>query len=785
MKAMSVKLWRDLVQLRGQAIAIGLVMASGVATLIMSLSMLDSMATTIDRYYKQSRFAQVFVHLERAPQSLIDRIAEIPGIAFAQDRVVERVTLDMERLDEPAWGQIVSLPEDKRSGLNLVYLRSGRYPEGPREVLVGQRFATAHGLKSGSEIDAVLNGRRQVLSVVGIGLSPEFIYLISPGSVLPENARYGVFWMARREMEAAFDMEGAFNDAIITLSPGAIEQEVIDRVDDLTDRYGSLGAYGRLDQPSHRFLDNELKELRGTALIVPVIFLIVSAFLLNIVLARMISTQREQIAALKALGYSSREIGQHYLQFVLVIAVFAAGVGALLGAWMGRGMTAMYAEFFDFPSFEYVLKRRVILLGVVVSIFSASLGVASALRAAMRLPPAEAMRPKAPPSYRPTVIERVGVHRALPTSLRMIVRQLERQPTKTLLSVLGVSLATAILVLGSYSEDAVGFIMEHQFNRVLRHDANVVLFDQTDSTAISTVSSMPGVLAVEPYRRITARLRVSHRDELVDVLALERVDGMQQLLDLSGRQIPLADSGVLLSSVLAEKLGIRPGMTVTVEALEGRRPVLELPVSGVIDDFAGMSAYVQLDDLNRWLDEPETIGGIMLQVDSKHAEELYRELKLAPSVVAVESTDAMQQTFEELVIRNMAIMRPFLIAFSVIIAFGVVYNSARISLAERSRDLATLRVLGFTRKEISSIQLGELALITGVAIPIGLVAGYLLAWLTSEATATEIARMPFVIEPSTFGYAAIVVSIASITSGLIVRRRLDRIDLIAVLKSRE
>ncbi len=781
MRALSVKLWRDLIQLRGQAIAIGLVMACGVATLIMSLSMLDSMATTIDRYYKQSRFAQVFVHLERAPLSLIDRIAEVPGVAYAQARVIERVTLDMQRLEEPAWGRIVSLPEDTNSGLNLVHLRSGRYPEAPREVLVGQRFATAHGLVAGDEINAVLNGRREVLRVVGIGLSPEFVYLISPGSILPENERYGVFWMAHREMEAAFDMEGAFNDAILTLSPNAIEQEVIDRVDDLTERYGSLGAYGRLDQPSHRFLDNELKELRGTALIVPVIFLIVSAFLLNIVLARMIATQREQIAALKALGYSSREIGLHYLQFVLVIAVCSAFVGSLLGAWMGRGMTAMYAEFFDFPSFEYVIKRRVIVLGISVSSISATLGVASALYAAMRLPPAEAMRPRAPQSYRPTILERVGVHRFLPTSLRMIVRQLERQPAKTLLSILGVSLATAILVLGRYSEDAVGFIMDHQFNRVLRYDANVVLFDKTDSSAISTVSSMPGILATEPYRRITARIHAGHKKELVDMLALERVDGMQQLLDLSGRQIPLADSGILISSVLADKLDIRPGMTVTVEALEGRRPEIELPVCGVIDDFAGLSVYVRLKDLNRWLREQGAIGGIMVQVDSELAESLYLELKQAPRVVAVESTHAMRENFDELVIRNMAIMRPFLISFSVIIAFGVVYNSARISLAERSRDLSTLRVLGFSKREIASIQLWELALITGFGIPVGLVAGYLLAEFTSEATAMEIARMPFVIAPSTFGFSAVVVLTASIVSGLIVRRRLDRIDLIAVL----
>lgn len=787
MKAIHVKLFRDLVFLRGQAVAIGLVMACGVATFVMSLSMLDSLTSTLDTYYERNRFAQVFAHLKRAPQSLTERIAEIPGVAHVQDRVVERVTLDMPDLPEPASGQVVSLPDDPRSGLNLVYLRAGRFPEGSRarEVLVSQRFAESHGLNPGDTVQAVLNGRLEDLRVVGVALSPEFVYLISPGGILPEKKRFGVFWMHRDEMEAAFDMEGAFNDLLVSLTPGASQPEVIARIDELTEPFGGLGAYGRKDQVSNEFVENEITQLRGMTLMVPVIFLGVSAFLLNIVLSRLIATQREQIAALKALGYSRREIGLHYLEFVMLITVLAVIVGSLLGAWMGRGMTALYIEFFDFPSFEYLLRPRVIAFGLAVSAVSAGIGVAQALRTAMRLPPAEAMRPQAPPSFKPTVLERIGVHRLVPTSIRMILRQLERQPIRTGLSVVGIALATAILVVGSFSQDAIDYLLDFQFNRVQQYDVDVALTESTDDTALSTIGHMTGVRAMEPYRTLAVRIHNQHISRRIGITGLSRDDGLYKLLDMSGRPVALPDHGVVLSSVLADALGLQVGEDVTIEAMEGRRPTFTTRVAGMIDDFSGLSAYMHLDEMNRLMREQNSIGGVYLLTDPLLSDALYQELHDTPRVVAVNVKAATVENFRETISKNMDLMRPFLVGFSVVIAFGVVYNSARISLSERSRDLATLRVLGFSKREVSAMQLGELAIVTGLAIPLGLGTGNLLAWFTSEATASELVRIPFVISSSTFAFAAIVVVTASAISGLVVRRRLDKLDLVSVLKSRE
>jgi len=787
-RAINLKLVRDLAYLRGQAVAIGLVMACGVATFVMSLSMLDSLSGTLNSYYEQNRFAHVFAHLKRAPDDIAERIAEIPGVASVQTRVVERVILDMPGMSEPAAGKIISLSKNPHEGLNLLYLRAGRFPEGKRarEVLVSQRFAESHRLDPGDPVEVILNGRLETLRVVGIALSPEYIYLISPGSVLPENERYGVFWMARDELEAAFDMEGAFNDVVMTLIPGTNRQDVIASVDHLTDSYGGLGAYEREDQLSHKFMSHEIEELRAMTVIIPVIFLGVAAFLLNIVLSRLVTTQREQIAALKALGYSNSEIGRHYFGFVMLIAVIAVVVGTAAGVWMGRGLTAIYIEFFDFPTFQYTLKPRIIVLASIVTMMSASLGVFHALRLAVRLPPAEAMRPQAPMSFHPTIFERIGIHRMVPASIRMILRQLERRPIKAMLSIFGIALATAILIVGSYAEDATDYILNFQFNDVMQYDVDVVLADQTDDVAISTISSLPGVRSLEPYRSLAVRIRSAHRDRRIGIIGLTRSDGMHRLLDMNaGEAVGLSESGIVLSSILAQTLNIEVGDYVTIEALEGRRPTFQVEVSGLINDFSGLVAYMNMNEINRQMQEQNTIGGVYLLVDPTHIDSLYGELRDMPRVVAVNVKSSTVKNFRETIARNSQLMRPFLIGFATVIAFGVIYNSARISLSERSRDLATLRVLGFTRREITAIQLGELVIITGIAIPFGLVLGYFLSWFTSVSTESELFRIPFIIEPSTFAMAAIVVITAAAVSGIIVRRRLDKLDLVSVLKSRE
>ena len=375
MKALDRKLARDLLQMKGQTVAICLVIASGIATFVMSLSTLESLKVTQLTYYEQYRFGHVFAHLKRAPDTLATRIAQIPGVSQVQTRIVEDVTLDIEGMVEPAVGRLISVPDGQLMALNRLHLRSGRQLQSNAkgEVLASEAFVDAHNLEVGDSILAVINGRRQRLTIVGIALSPEYILMMRGGDVLPDQKRFGVFWMKEAELAAAVDMEGAFNDVSLRLTHRASEREVLKQLDSLTERYGSVSAYGRADQLSHRYVSDEIKQLRTMALVAPTIFLSVAAFLLNVVLSRLVGTQREQIAALKAFGYTRTQIGLHYLKLVFMITASGLILGTAAGAWLGRGLTHLYTQFYHFPVFHFDLDPGVVLFAVLLSVAAACL----------------------------------------------------------------------------------------------------------------------------------------------------------------------------------------------------------------------------------------------------------------------------------------------------------------------------------------------------------------------------------------------------------------------------
>ena len=787
MSALNRKLVRDLLAMKGQVLAICLVIGCGVAAFVMSLSTLESLSRTQQEYYERYRFADVFAHLTRAPDALESRIREIPGVAWLETRIVADVNLDVAGLAEPAVGRLISIPEHPRPGLNELYLRAGRYIEPRRsgEVLVSEAFADAHELQPGDSVGAVINGRWQRLQIVGIALSPEYVFQIRGGEILPDEKRFGVFWMGEEQLAAAFDMQGAFNDVVLTVRRGASLPEIIQRLDRLLEPYGSAGAYDRSEQISNRYLSDEIKQLRSMGLIAPSIFLAVAAFLLNIVLTRTIGTQREQIAALKAFGYSHWEVGWHYLKLVIVIVLIGVSLGTIAGTWMGRGLTELYTQFYRFPVFGFRFNVRVVLLGMAVSTLAGILGTLTAVLRAVRLPPAEAMRPEPPRSYRPTLVERIGLQRLFTPAARMVLRHLERQPLKSALSSLGIALAVAVLILGSFMEDAVDYVIDLQFLRAQRQDMTVAFVEATSPGALYEVRQLPGVSAVEPFRSVPVRLRAGHRERRLAILGLTPDNRLYKLIDLSGRDVAIPQEGLVLSRKLAEILGVSVGQSVVVEVLEGRRPVQRIPVTGLVADFAGLQAYMNLAALHRVMQEGELLSGAYLQVDPQRTDELYADLKQTPQVASVTVKAATLNSFRETIAENLLRMRTFNVIFASIIAIGVVYNSARISLSERSRELATLRVMGFTRGEISRILLGELAVLTLAAIPLGLVLGFAFAWSASAALDTEMYRIPLVVDRATYAFAATVVIIAALLSGLLVRRRLDHLDLIAVLKTRE
>ena len=788
LRPMHLKVLRDLWHLRSQMAAVAVVMACGIAMFVSLRSMHGWLRDTQTRYYEAYRFADVFANARRAPASLQRRLAAIPGAAAVRTRVVMDVTLDLPGLDEPGTGRLVGIPETRAPMLNDLYLRSGRWiePGQADEVLASEAFARANGLAPGDSIPAVLHGRWQRLRVVGIALSPEYIYEIRGlGDIFPDNRRFGVLWMGERALGAAFQMEGAFNDVAIALAPGASEADVIDAADRLLAPYGGTGAYSRADQISDLFVSSEIDETEITSVLLPAIFLGVTAFLLNMVLARLVATQRQEIAILKAFGYGNPAIAAHYLQLALGPVLIGAVIGTGLGAWLAAALARVYARFYQFPVAGYAQDWRVVAQAFLVAGGAALVGALGGVLRATRLQPAEAMRPEAPASYRAGLIERVGLQRLVPAAARIILRNVERRPLRALLAATGIALATAIVMTGWFMFDAINVMKQIQFESVQRYDAMVV-FDVPRSAAAGwELVNLPGVRRMEPFRAVPVRLRRGPVTKRTTLLGLEPGSELQRLVDRDGtvRQVPRG--GLLISDVLAADLDVAAGDTLTVEVLEGKRAVRAVPVAAVSRDIIGSSATMRLDALRALLGEGGTLSGAYLTLDARQAPAVYRRLKRTPAVSGVVVRESVVRGFEETIAESFWISISMMVAFACIIAAGIVYNGARVALSERGRELASLRVLGFFRGEVTRLLLGEQALLTLIGLPGGLLLGYALAWLVAYRFESDLFRIPLVIRPTTIAYSLAVVLGAALLSALAVRRRIHRLDLIAVLKTRE
>jgi putative ABC transport system permease protein len=788
MRPLDRKIFRDLIHLRGQFVAVALVVTCGVASYVSMVSTYRSLLLSQSEYYSAYRFANVFAQLKRAPESVANQIRDIAGVAAVQTRVVRDVTLDVAGLSEPATGRLISIPDRQAPMLNDLFLRQGRYVAEGRseEVIASEAFVQANQLHVGDSISGVLNGRWKKLVIVGIALSPEYVYEVRSGAEFaPDNRRFGVLWMGYEALASTFNMEGAFNDVSVTLSSGTSEEDVIARMDQILTGFGGTGAYGREEQVSHRFLSDEITQNRVTGTAIPAIFLGVSAFLLYIVLSRLVGTQRSQIAILKAFGYSNSQVGRHYLKMALLPVIASLVVGIGLGLYLGSALTAMYANFYRFPVLHYEVEPRLIVMTVFLSMGAAVLGALAAVRQAVSLAPAEAMRPEPPAKYRLGWTAKIGLDRICSPAVRMIFRNLERRPVKALMTSFAMALAIAMLIVGLYFFDAFNYVLAFQFRNVQREDIMVAFNEPRSSEAAFSLAQLPGVLRSEPFRIVPARLRSEHRSKRTSIFGLQDDTSLRRVIDKNMNALHLPPEGLMLTTKLAEILNVHAGQTVTVEILEGARPVRSIPVVGLADELIGISAYMDANALNRLMREGGTVSGGFLAVDPLQLTHLYSDLKRTPAISAVVLREAALKSFNDILYKSLAIFTTVLVAFACVIASGMVYNGARIALSERGRDLASLRVLGFTQGEIGVMLLGEQAILTFLAIPLGFTIGYGICALMPLLLNTELYRMPLVVNRSTYAVSFLVVVLAAFVSGLLVRWRLRHLDLVEVLKTRE
>lgn len=781
------KLLRDLWRIKTQGVAIMLVIGVGVLLLVMMDGLVNSLDQTRQAYYDRYRLADVFAPVKRAPEFVLDEIADIEGVHAVEGRVAGAALIDIAGNPTPVRAMAVSLPNFREPRLNNVYLAAGRLLDSrkPDEILLLQGFAKTHGLGPGDELTATMNGARRTFRIVGLAQSPEFLYTTAPGELAPDDSRFAVIWMSEDSLAAAYDVDGAFNEALVALERGAEPRAVIAQLDRLLDKYGGTGAYGLDDQFSNRFITEEISGLRASSRSVPPVFMAVAAFLLYIVISRMISAERMQIGLLKAFGYNSVEIGLHYFKLVIIISAGGAAIGCALGVLSGQGMAGIYQQYYKFPFLLFEVDPRSFILATGTSVLAASAGGLIVLRRVFELTPAVAMRPPAPTDYSGTAQLISVLKRFLDQPTRMVIRRIARRPMRSLTAIIGLSagmgISVAMLgVMGGFDKS-----VEQTFSVIDRSDSTVSFVEPFGPQTIYALKQLDGVIEVEPFRIVPVIFRNgvrSHRGELSGYVSEPRLNRPMRDEDTA---IVIRSDGVVLSSGLARKLDIRPGDRLTVEVREGRRPVLELPVAGISETLIGAPAYFELSALNAALKEPGRVSGAYLRVDANRQDEVNTSIKDMPAVAGLSVKEDARAAVQKIMDEGAGATRFIMMGIAAIITFGIIFNSARIAFSEQAHELASLRVMGFTRGEASYVLLGEFAVIILAALPLGILAGYGLAKAIAEGFSTDIYTVPSALSPNSIGIASIVVIVSAAVSGWLVKRDVDRLDMVTALKSRE
>lgn len=785
---LDVKLLRDARRLWGQLTAATLVLASGVAVLVMSQYLFDTLKQTQETYYDRYRFADVFASVRRAPLRLERDIAALDGVRDVMARITEHARLDVAELIEPASAVLVSAPRSTRPNINDLILSQGRWPAPGRhdEAIISNEFAAARGVRPGDSLTAVINGRQRSLRVVGIGQSPEFIYAIAPGDILPQHERFAIVWMTRDSLERAFDLDGAFNEVVVRIERTANPDTVIDALDRLLEPYGGVGAYAREDQLSHAFITGEIDQNKASGRILPPFFLLAAAFMIHVTLSRMIASERPQIGLMKAFGYSNSAIAGHYLKLAVIPGLAGGAAGIAFGFWSGEQVSYLYTEFYNLPFIVHAPPASTAVIGLAASLGVCLTSALLAVRHAVALSPAVAMRPPAPAHFTRGWADMLGVIAVLTGPGRMIVRNITRRPLRSALTSVGVAAGCALMIAATFMYDSMDRLMAIQFNDIQRDDVTLAFPLEQPCRVLLDIARMPGVRAVEGARSVPVDIVHGARSERVSLEGLDPSPQLKRPVDAFARPIAIPAHGVVVSRHLADTLALTVGEDVRMTVLEGRRPTLVVPLRDVVEDHIGLNAYMSAAALGRALKEAPSISTAHIRLDPDQRASFYEVVKRSPVIQTVSERRYIVEKMDQTMGENQAIFSFVFSLFAGTICFGIVYNAARVSLSERGRELASLRVLGFSRTEVSLVLLGELGVLVLVAAPLGCVFGYGVAWtMITTMFDADLVRPPLVVTPARYAAAVAYTVVFAVVSGFVVRRRLDQLDLIEVLKTRE
>jgi putative ABC transport system permease protein len=743
-------------------------------------------------YYNKYRFADFWVHVKKAPLTEAEKVARLPGIAAIDTRVVFDVILDLPGVAKPISGRLISMPErgfeEAINGICLVR-GSGFSHDRDEEVILGEAFAQEHLLEPGDRISLILNRKRESFVIAGTAISPEYVYMVrGQGDILPDPKHFGILYVKEDYAREVLDFKDAFNELTGLLVPG-YDRDVdilLDRIDRMLDPYGVLSTTPRSRQASHRFLSDEIRGLRVTSTILPVIFLGVAAMVLNILLRRMAERQRVIIGTLKSLGYSDRSVLLHFIGFGVVVGLIGGVAGVLVGVATTGAMIEMYKSFFQFPSFTMKTYPDVLLIGVAISVAFSTVGAARGVWRVLKLEPAEAMRPAPPEKGGAVFLERFPfLWKRLSFRSHIAIRSLVRNYKRSLGGVLATGLSAAIIFMTLAMYDATFFLVDYQYEQVLHSDADIGMRDDKSIAALYEARALPGVDYAEPLLSLVCDLTNGRYSRRMAITGLPREHRLTTPRQADYSPIDIPPSGLAMSSKLAEILHLKLGDHVQLTPVRGRRETVSVPVNSIVESFLGLECYADLEYLSRIVDEAKAVNAVQLAVNPAKLDELFREIKELPNAQGLSLRADAKANIDETLTEVMASSLGLTILFAGLLAFGTMLNSSLIEIGDRTRDISTFRVLGYKPLQVAGVFFRQNLIISALGLAAAYPFGYAMNVLLMEFYDTELYRMPVVIRPSSIIGTALSAALFVLITQYFVYRTIRRLDWVEGLKVKE
>ncbi|WP_444643683.1 ABC transporter permease [Caproiciproducens sp. R1] len=784
-----VTLWKQAVRgvWRGRKsyFACIVLLAMGIMVYVSYQLLYVNLSSAQKQFYASQRFADGFASVDAIPAGAVKNLSDIKGIS----RIDSSITLDA-RVMGLSDTKIVTLrlnsfdPEDPER-LNNFVLAKGTVPESGG-LLIGQTFAAANKLAVGDTVRLIVNGQEIERQITGIAQSPEYVYVIpDTGQLLPDDSAFGFAFVPAADLETLGSGRGIANRLSFLLEKGATFRQVEAPLREALEPYGLRSLTARKDQPSHAMLQQEIDQLGSMSASIPTVFIVMAVLILYIMLKRMIEQERMQIGTLKAFGFSNWTIVLHYLSYGGVTGAVGGVAGVLLGLVMTGGMTQMYLDYFSLPAIQVPPDPFYILMGLLIAVLSGLAGAFMGVRGVLRLEPGEAMRPPSPPVLKSDLFARLPLIRKLLTSYGfMASRNITRNKFRSTFVLAGMAFAFAITAFMASYGDMFKTLMLDQFTKVEVYDLKITLKTPTGAAdALETADALKGVDSAEAILELPAELHREHLQEAVSLTALPDDVGLYRIYDVDSKQNHSPPKeGILLSSTLAKKLQAKRGDVLTVRTPYTGDRDIPLPVMGVVHTNSGSSAFASLKGIWNALDIPPTVNSILLS--AKDPQAIKAELTDAKNVAAMTDQEEAKASYMDM-FRTYSSLMEMMQGIGMIIAFAIITNTASISLSERKREYATMRVLGMHPKEIGKVVSFEYWVLSLGALPLGILLTRMIKQAMATTIDSDLFTMPLNTPLGSYFSAAVLCAATVALSNRLARRRISKFDMVEVLKERE